>query len=420
VSQVQTAQQQAVSLQILQIGAQLAGVSVPTGPGVALQSAGTITQIQIGCVARCFDDSSSNPTTLATAQQLLAELDSLLEAPDPPSATPVPGTEQTVTNQTSCQEQAGQPSSLAQVQSASQSSTTVQLVGEAIPSLLESSLGGSDPNVQAVSQTVQSTWQLQIGCLLDCVGSTQTQDADESSTTIESVTGQPTGSGGGLEATVTQVIWQVQIGCLVWCYGSTQVQQASTQNTVVLISAPAPDPSPPDPAPVSEPGTNEPAPAASGAGSPPGPADPPPSSPPPSTTPVLPERLSFPSVVGRSALVMVGALPSPRAATRAAVVTSDAASSPSRTSAQPSEWWRASLTIVRVAGSRHATAPHPKLSVDPAAHVASRPHVARPRVLEARTDAGPGVASLALLLVLLAAALAYATFRARGNADSDR
>ena len=306
------------------------------------------------------------------------------------------------------------------MQSASESSTTVQLVEEALPSLLESSLGDSDPNVQAVSQTVQSTWQLQIGCLLNCVGSTQTQDANESSTTLVSVTGQPIGSGGGLEATVTQVIWQVQIGCLVWCYGSTQIQQESTQNTVVLISAPAPDPSTPDPAPVSEPGTNDPPPAASGADSPPAPADPPPSSPPSSTTPALPERLSFPTVVGRSALVMVGALQSPRAATRATVVTSDAASSPSRSSARPSEWWRASLTIVRGVSSHQATRPHHELSVDRAAHVASRPHVARPRVLEARTDAGPGFASLALLLVLLAAALAYATFRARGNAHSDR
>ena len=419
-SQVQTAQQQAVSVQILQTGAQLAGVSVPTGPGVALQSAGTITQIQIGCVAQCFDVSSSNPTTLATAQQLLAELDSLLEPPDPPSATPAPGTEQSVTSQTSCQEQEGQPSSLVQVQSASESSTTVQLVEEALPSLLESSFGDSSPNVLATSQTVQSTWQLQIGCLLDCVGSSQTQDADESSTTIESVTGQSAGSGGGLEATVTQVIWQVQIGCLVWCYGSTQIQQESTQNTVVLISAPAPDHSTPDPAPVSGPGTNDPPPAASGADSPPAPADPPPSSPPPSTTPALPERLSFPTVVGRSALVMVGALQSPRATTRAAVVTSDAASSPSRPSAQPLEWWRASLTIVRGVSSHHATTPHREHSVDPAAHVGRRPHVARPRVLEARTDAGPGVASLALVLVLLAAALAYATFRARGNADSNR
>jgi hypothetical protein len=416
VSQVQTAQQQAVSVQILQTGAQLAGVSVPTGPGVALQSAGSITQIQIACVAQCFGGSSSSPTTLATAQQLLAELDSLLEPPDPPSATPAPGTAQSVTSQTSCQEQEGQPSSLVQVQSASESSTTVQLVEEALPLLLDSSFGDSSPNVQATSQTVQSTWQFQIGCLLDCVDSTQTQDADESNTTIESVIGPPTGSGGGLEATVTQVIWQVQIGCLVWCYGSTQIQQESTQNTVVLISASAPDPSTPDPTPVSDPATNDPPPAASGADSPPAPADPPPSSPPPSATPALPERLSFPTVVGGSAIVMVGALQSPRAATRAAVVTSDAASSP-----PPSlEWWRASLTIVRGVSSYRATMPHRELSVDPAGHVARRPHVARPRVLEARTDAGPRVASLALLLVLLAAALAYATFRARGNAHSDR
>ncbi len=406
-------------MQILQTGAQLAGVSSPTGPGVALQSAGTITQIQIGCIAQCFDVSSSNPTTLATAQQLLAELDSLLQPPDPSSAPPVAGTEQSVTTQTSCQEQNGQPSSLTQVQSASQSSTTVQLVEEALPSLLESSLGDSNPNAQAVSQTLQSTWQLQIGCLLDCVGSEQTQDADESSTTVESVIGQPAGSGGELEATVTQEIWQVQIGCLVWCYGSTQIQQESTQNTVLVISAPAPDPGTSDPAPVSDAGTSDPTPATSGAGSPPAPADPPPPGPLPSAVTALPERLSFPTLVGRSAVVMVGALQG-QGAGAGAVPTTDATSSPSRWSAQPVASSRASLTIARGVSSHHATAPDRERSIHPAAHVIRPKHVVRTRVLEARTNGGPGLAALALLLVLLAAALAYAMSRAREDADSDR
>ena len=373
-------------MQILQTGAQLAGVSSPSGPGAALQSAGAITQIQIGCIAQCFDVSSSNPTTLATAQQLLAELDSLLQPPDPSSAPPVPGTEQSVTTQTSCQEQNGQPSSLTQVQSASQSSTTVQLVEEALPSLLESSSGESNPNTQAVSQTLQSTWQLQIGCLLDCVGSEQTQYADESSTTVESVIGrQPVGSGGELEATVTQEVWQVQIGCLVWCYGTTQVQQESTQNTVVVISAPPPDPGTSDPAPVAAAGTSDPTQATSGAGSPPAPGDPPPAGPPPSAAAALPVRLSFPTLVGRSALAMVGALQGPGAA---AVPTSDATSSPSRWSAQPVVSSRASLTIARGVSSHHATAPARAHSIHPAARVTHPKHVVRTRVLEARTAAG--------------------------------
>ena len=409
VSQVQTAQQESVSAQILQTGGQLAGVTVPAGPGMALQSAGTITQIQIGCVAHCFDVSSSNPTTLATAQQLLAELDALLEPPAPLTMEPAPGAEQSVTNQTSCQEQDGQPSSLAQMQSASESSTTVQLVEQALPSLLGPSLGDSDPD-QAVSQTLQSTWQLQIGCLLDCVASVQTQDADESSTTVEGVSAGPAGSDGGLEATVTQVIWQVQIGCLVWCYGSTQVQQASTENTVVLISAPAPGPGTPEPAPVSESGTSGSTPPASSPDLPPAPADPPPSSPPPSAAPAAPKRLRFPTVVGRSALVMVGALQRPGATTRPAVVTRYADS----VAVEPVEWWRGSLRI-----SRPSTAPRREHSVHPAAHVARARQVLRTRVLEARVGAGPGFAWPVLVLVLLAGALALATF-ARAEAGSDR
>jgi hypothetical protein len=408
-----------VSAQILQTGAQLAGVSVPAEPGVALQSAGTITQIQIGCVAQCFDVSLSNPTTLATAQQILAELNSLLQPPNPPSLAPIPGTEQSVTSQTSCQEQNGQPSGLAQVQSASESSTTEQLIEPALPSLLESSLGDSDPEAQAVSQTLQSTWQLQIGCLLDCLASVQTQDADESSTTVDSVSGQWAGSDGGVEATVTQVIWQVQIGCLVWCYGSTQVQQESTQNTIVLISVPPPDPTTPGPAPVSEAGTSDPAPAASGADSPPAPADPPPATPPPGAAPALPERLSFPPTVGRSVLVMVRALEPPGTVAVAGAVTTGATSSPSRWSVQPAEWWRASFTIARGASSRWVTTSHREHSIDPAVHVAHPKHDVRTRVLEARAGSGPGFAWAALVLVLLAAALALATF-ARAEAGSDR
>jgi hypothetical protein len=425
VSQVQTAQQQAVSVQILQAGAELAGVSGPTGPGAALQSAGTITQIQIGCIAQCFDVSASNPTTLATAQQLLAELDSLLQPPNPATAPTVPGTEQSVTTQASCQEENGQPSSLAQVQSASESSTTVQLVAQALPSLLESSLGGSNPNAQAVSQTLQSTWQLQIGCLLDCVGSSQTQDAQESSTTVE--IGQPGASSGGFEATVTQTVWQVQIGCLVWCYGTTQVQQESTQSTVVVISAPAPAPGTPGPTPASGAGAGDPPSAAGAAGSPPAPADPPPAGPPPagprpSTVAALPVRLNFPTVVGRAALAMVGALHAPGAGALA-TPTAAAISTSSRWSAPPVVSSRASLTIATIArgvGSHHATAPDREHSIHPAAHVTRPKQVARPRVLQARTSGVPAFATLAVLLVLLATAFAYATFRAREDADLDR
>jgi hypothetical protein len=414
VTQVQTAQQQAVSVQILQAGSQLAGVSAPAGPGAALQSAGAITQIQIGCVTQCFDVSSSNPVTVATAQQILAELGSLLEPPDPPSATPVPGSEQSIISQTSCQLQDGQSSSLSQAQSASESSTTVQLIEGTLPSVIESSLGGSAPGVEAVSQTLQGTWQLQIGCLFYCTASAQVQDATESSTTVENVSGQPAGSAGGLEATVTQVIWQVQVGCIAWCYGTTQVQQESTQSTVVVIDAPPP-PSTPDPEPVSDSGTSAPAPAAGSSDAPTAPADPPPASPPASGPPVLPERLSFPTVVGQSALAMVGTLRGPAAASRAAVVTQRVPLTPS----EPAPRLRSSGASVTVAATNHGTATYRGRVVDPAGAIEHSEHAARERVLEARAGE-PGCPTASVILGLLAAALAFATFFTRAETRPDR
>jgi hypothetical protein len=389
-----------------------------------LQSTATITQIQVGCVAQCFDASSSNPVTAATAEQILAELDSLLQPPGPPSATPVPGTEESVTSQTSCQQLDGQPSSLSQSQGASESSTTLQLIEGSLPSVLEPSLGNSDSTAQAVSQTVQSIWQLQIGCLFDCVASEQTQDAGETSTTVEGMGGEPSGSGGGFQATVTQVVWQVQIGCIAWCYDTTQVQQVNTADTVVLLTAPPPGPSTPEPEPVSGSGASGPASAAAGAdpppapaSPPPAPADPPPASPSPGAPSPLPERLHFPGAAGRAALTVVARLH--RGVAVATVMTMRSAWSPA-TSGHPVEWWHASITVARIASLLRGAASHRSPIAHSVALVARVRHIARRRALEASAGTDVGFASAAAMLLLLAGALGYAAFRAREQASPDR
>ncbi|HTU85397.1 MAG TPA: hypothetical protein VMF57_07455 [Solirubrobacteraceae bacterium] len=398
-TQVQTAQQQSVSIQIVQAGAQLAGASIQGGQGVPSPSAGTVTQIQVGCVAQCFEVSSSNPVTAAAGEEIVADLESLLTPPDPPSAAPVPGIEQSVTTQTSCQEQSSGPS---QVESASQSSTTVQLVDGPLP-VIESSLVGSGSGPGAVSQTVQSIWQLQIGCLFYCTASEQIQDADESSTTVIGVSGESAGSDG-VVATVTQVIWQIQVGCLAWCYGATQVQQASAQNTLVSVSPPPTVPSPPDPEPVSDPGPTNSPPAATVADPPPTPVDEP---------TVVPPPLSFPTDVGRAALMMAVTRSASRANSRPATATTGPATKP-LASVQPVERWRASITVTRVVDSADRATPHRE-------HVAGHAgHAARVSMLEARAGGGPSLSVAALVLALIAAVSIFATFRARADGRSER
>jgi hypothetical protein len=412
VTQVQTAQQQAVSVQILQTGAQLAGVSGQAGSSAPGQSAATVTQIQIGCIAQCFETSSSNPATATAAQQILAELGSILAPPDLRSPAPVPGTEQSVTNQTSCQQLNGLPSSLSQAQSASESSTSVQLIEGTLASVLESSLGGSEPGLQAVSQTVQGTWQLQIGCLFYCTASEQTQDAQESSTTVEGATGT---SGGGFVATVTQVVWQVQIGCIAWCYGTSQVQEESTQSTVVLITGAPPGARAPGPEPISGQGTSASEPPGTATASPRAPADPPPATAPSSAPAVLLVRLTFPTGVGKAGLEMVGALHHGPAAA-VSLVTRPSTWSPARSV----ESVDASLTVAREVGSRHGAVRHRRHVVHPAPRLVRSKHAARAVLLQARAGGGPGIERVGILLVLLAAALAYATFRVRAQAGPNR
>jgi len=301
-SQAQTAQQQSVTVEIVPGQAQLAGSALAQGgSGSAPQSTSTITQIQLGCVTQCFDDTASNPATAAVSEQILADLSELFAGPDSSVPTPI-AAGQTVTTQVSCQLQDGGSTTVAQVQSATESSTTLQLPGitPTLAAVIESALEGAPALAAPTSQTAQGTWQLQIGCLFYCVDSVQVQEASQSSTTVEVTAGASTGPDTGLVDVVTQTIWQVQIGCLSYCYDTTQLQEAASESTFVVL-APAPPPPPaPDPPAATDSSSAAPPPAES---SPPTPG---PVSPPDSTTPavvavaVQPVRVDFPTSVGRS------------------------------------------------------------------------------------------------------------------------
>ena len=282
---MQQAAQTNSTVQLVGGAVQLAGTVEAPAAGSGL--AGTITQIQLGCLSGCFGTTTADPSTAALTALVLSELSGLV----PPSGSgvtqPTPAIDQSVIDQIICQLQGAQ-SSGAQVQSASQASTAVQLVEVGAPSGSGDSgtVGPQIPAPQAVAQTQQQTWQLQIGCLFYCTDSQQVQQAQQSSTTIQIFAVAPGSSGvpsGAAVASVTQTVWQLQVGCLAWCWNSTQLQEASSQSTtVVLTIVPTPHPPTPEPAPTPAPAPPPASPAPAG---PPPPAE---SAAPPSVPPADP------------------------------------------------------------------------------------------------------------------------------------
>ena len=101
----------------------------------------------------------------------------------------------------------------------------------------------------AVNQTAQGIWQLQIGCLLDCTGTQQLQQASQSNTTVQAP------AGGSAVNGTTQLIWQLQIGCLFWCYDAVESQGASGGDSTTLVP-----PAPPSQPPLDPPASNDPGP----------------------------------------------------------------------------------------------------------------------------------------------------------------
>jgi hypothetical protein len=265
IGQAQIAEQENTTIQVLAGDPQ-----VVTGSGALPETdAGsrptiTVTQVQLGCLSRCFGKSTTTGATIpasyryALEQLLLAiapdspipasyqeALEQLLLAISPglPTLSAGPAAEQNTVEQLAYQWQDGQSSPLTQRQRASQVNNAVQVVDvSASPTADRRAVLGwsGDTTGEAVNQSAQGIWQLQIGCLIFCIETQQYQQAEQSNTTIQILT-QPAGSSVATRAALvdlaTQLVWQVQIGCLFWCWDATQVQVVVLRSTHAVIES---------------------------------------------------------------------------------------------------------------------------------------------------------------------------------------
>ena len=105
------------------------------------------------------------------------------------------------------------------------------------------------PSASATAQNQAAVWQaifeVQQGCRSYCQGTSQSQSAVQLAETIQSATAIGGGTGSPSDATALnqsttgQFIWQVQLGCVAFCYGTSQSQTASqwaqtTQNATAI------------------------------------------------------------------------------------------------------------------------------------------------------------------------------------------
>jgi hypothetical protein len=185
-----------------------------------------VTQVQVGCLEHCHGTTTLDTSglTLAQVEQLLGEL----QVPSPPVATAAPGDDQNTTQQTGAQSQNGDGH---QSQTSTQINGTIQIV---VTSAGEPDDGAT--GAAAVNQTAQGVVQLQVGCIFYCSGTQQTQQAQQSNATVQSVDS----SGAGAANAVSRVVWQVQVGCLAWCYDASETQTATGSDSTVVAVAPPP------------------------------------------------------------------------------------------------------------------------------------------------------------------------------------
>ena len=396
-SQVQVAEQESVTVQIVGTAAQSAvALEMQPSPASASQITSGVTQIQIGCISECFGTTTIDPSTAALTQQFLSDLGSLQPTCGSSSVPPIPATVEGAIDELACQVQVAQ-SMAAQTQVASQDATTVH-VTDAAPV--------SQPQApQSVAQAQQGTWQLQIGCVFYCVNTQQVQQAQQSITIIHVQTGTPGSSPGEVDVT-DQIIWQVQVGCVAWCYDATQVQIIAGQSTVIVDESPAPaSPPPVQPPPDSPPpppAPNPPTPVAQTgpvAGPSTGtPSASPPAAGPPMATSSTTRRVGlFKSVAsaGASVSIFTGAVtPVPRVPEATVVAVS------SRPGVAPTVRAERSASAIWHLYARRSR------------HPAARPHTDHPvrvaQALEADPRAPSDVPDIALALAAAAALLALA------------
>ena len=204
--------------------------------GERSQATSNVTQIQFGCLSYCFGTTTTKQPPPAPYGQVLAEfLRQITTALS--GLSPAPASEQSAVEQVTFQSQHAAGDALTQVQSAAQSSATIQSYTSTLIAGLASVPGGSQASGEAVSQTEQGIWQLQIGCLFLCHETVQYQQAEQSNATLQTIVSTP-GSAANASAPasdiVTQVIWQVQIGCLFWCFDTAEWQIGTTHNELTV------------------------------------------------------------------------------------------------------------------------------------------------------------------------------------------
>jgi hypothetical protein len=189
-----------------------------------------VTQVQVGCVEHCYGKTTLDHSglTLAQIEQLLGQL----QAPSPPTATAAAGGEQNGTQQSAAQSESGQGN---QSQLATQRNATVQ-VAPAQGGDGDGAAPATDAAPVAVNQTAQGVVQLQVGCIFYCSGTQQTQAAEQSTTTVQSVNG----GGAAVANTVSRGVWQVQVGCVAWCYNAVETQTAGASDSTEVAVAPPP------------------------------------------------------------------------------------------------------------------------------------------------------------------------------------
>ena len=257
-TQIQSAEQQNTTVQVLQGTAVVpAAAGAQTGSAATSQSTANLTHLQLGCVTDCFGSTSTMSAAISTAaldalQQVLSALGTIGSQ----SQKLGQGTEQNTVSESISQWQNG---AVVQSQIASQSNVTAQVTGvtRSVTSELQAALAPSMPAVAGASNaTEQGIWQVQVGCIIFCSGTMQSQRADQSNTTVQGVgAGAASAVQAGAEAVniATQLIWQLQVGCLFWCYDTVQIQSAASSNNTLQVVGTAPPspgaPPPPPPAP---------------------------------------------------------------------------------------------------------------------------------------------------------------------------
>jgi hypothetical protein len=199
-----------------------------------------VTQVQVGCLEHCYGS-----TTLDTSGMTLGQIEQLLNdlhVPAPPMADTAPAGVQNSTQQTATQSENGVGP---QSEVTGQTNGTTQVVVTPAGPPAAGGAGAGTPDggapAAAVNQTTQGIVQLQVGCIFYCAGTQQTQQAQQSNATMQTVDS----SGAGAVNTVSRVVVQVQVGCVAWCYDAVESQGATGSDASVVSVAAAPEATPP-------------------------------------------------------------------------------------------------------------------------------------------------------------------------------